>query len=160
MWLRMFQVRQPFPENLAPVLSLPKLANVSKPVTVKSTTDFSDLDVFMGDIKKIVESFKPVLTLGTNLKAYIKRTKDQLVIPSQLHGNLSPFQTEAQFLYDASSFLQMFPIFKVILPTLTGGLKAQLASIKSLDTSMTQLVTSTTSLSTSLQVCAHELGTA
>ena len=139
------------------MLSLPRLADVSKPVTVKSPTDFSDLDVFISDIKKIVKSFEPILTLGTNLQDYVKRTKLQLVIPSQLHGNLPPLQTEAQFLYDASSFLQMFPIFRDILPTLTGGLKAELTSINNLDTNMTQLVTSTTALSTSLQVHRQSL---
>ena len=153
----MFQVRPSTRQALAPLLSLPRLADVSDPMVPKSPTDFSDLEIFMSDIKKIKASFQPVLTLGTNLQDYIKRTKDQLVVPSQLHGNLPPLQTEAKFLYDASSFLQMFPIFKEILPTLTGGLKVELASIDKLDTDMTQLVKSTMSLSDSLQVCHNNL---
>ena len=148
----LFQVRRALPEKLSPVGALPKLPTLSRSKIVKTPTDFSDLDVFVKDINTTVENFKPVLTLGTNLEDYIKRTKNQLVIPSQLHGNLTPFKTEIEFLHDASSFLQLFPVFKVILPPLTGALGNELQSIGSLDTDMTNLVTSTTSLSTSLQV--------
>ena len=148
----LFQVRQALPEKLGPVGALPTFPTVSQPKSVKSPTDFSDLDTFINDINTIVKSFKPLVTLGKNLIDHTKRTENQLVIPSQLHGNLIPFQTEVKFLHDTSNFLQRFPVFKVILPPLTGALSNELKDIELLDTDMTKLVASTKALSASLQV--------
>lgn len=125
---------------------------IAAPSLPSSPTDWSDVNQFIKDIDSIINSLAPVLSLGTQLTQYLDKAQAQLAIPGQLHTKLSALQTETQFLYDFSSFLQLFPVFKEFLPLLTNGLGGELTNIKSLDSDMSQFVGATSSLSTTLQV--------
>lgn len=135
-----------------PVVTRIALPAVSAAAVSSSPTDWSDVTQFVNDINAVSESLKPVLTLGTQLQQYIGRAKAQLSLPAELHTKLSAFQVETQFLYDFVDFLQIFPIFKMFLPSLADALKDELTSIKGLDDDMSKFVDGTSSLSTALQV--------
>ena len=136
---------------IGPLVTLAAFPAVAPPCLASSPTDWSDTDQFVKDVESICKSLSPVLTLGTQLQQYLQKAHAQLVIPGQLHTKLSALQTETQFLYDFSKFLQLFPVFG-FLPPLTAGLEGELTDIKGLDGDMQQFVDSTSSLSTSLQV--------
>lgn len=128
------------------------LSPVSAAAVPASLTDWSDVTQFLEDIDTICRGLKPVLTLGTQLQQYTGKAKVQLAIPAMLHTKLSAFQTETKFLYDFVDFLQIFPIFKLFLPSLAGALKDELGSIEGLDKDMSQFVDGASSLSAALQV--------
>lgn len=135
-----------------PLVTLTTFPAIAPPYYLASSpTDWSDVDQFVKDVDSICTSLNPVLTLGEQLQQFIRKANTQLVIPCQLRTKLNALQTETQFLYDFSNFLQLIPIFG-FLPPLSAGLEGELTSIKSLDSDMSQFVHDTSSLSTSLQV--------
>lgn len=129
-----------------------ELPTISAPSLLSSPTDWSDVDKFIKDTAAITSSLTPMIELGDQLQQYLTKAKGQMAIPGQLHSKLGVLQTEMQFLYDFSSFLQLFPVFKDFLPLLTNGLGGELTSIKTLDGDMSSFVDATSSLSTSLMV--------
>ena len=119
-----------------------------------SPTDWSDVTQFINDVDTISSDLQPVLKLGGELQSFLAEAQQQMGIPSQLHDRLIKLSDLTQFLYDFSQFLQLFPIFKSFLPPLTASLAGEKQTIANLDTNMSQLVQSTSQLSTSIKVCA------
>ncbi len=133
----------------ASLVSFPAIAS---PQPTGSPTDWSDTAQFAKDVDSITTSLAPVLTLGGELQKFLAKAQQQTEIPSELHTRLAQLSELTTFLHDLSQFLQQFPIFKPFLPPLTSSLANELQAITGLDTDMSQLVQSTASLSSSLQV--------
>ena len=120
--------------------------------TSSSPTDWPYVTQFMNDVDAIISGLQPVLNLGGELQKFLSKVQQQMGIPKELHNQLIKLSDLAQFLYDLSQFLQMFPIFKPFLPPLTASLSGEKQAIANLDTDMSQLVQSTVDLSVAIKV--------
>lgn len=114
-----------------------------------------DVTEFINDVNSTTVRFKPVVTLGGKLQAFLAKVQQQMEIPSELHTRLTQLSELATFLHDLSQFLQQFPIFKLFLPPLTASLANERQAITGLDTDVGQLVQSAASLSASIQVLVY-----
>ena len=119
---------------------------------VTSDSSWPGVDDLLNNVAKTVATVQGIVPTGQALDHAVAQVPSLELAPIQLHNNLGDLYTIMNTMHDLSSFLQAFPVLKVLLKPVTESLADTELTIQDLETDTGKVVSYSNTVVASIKV--------